>query len=200
LGILCCGSRRVPPASLPIRPWPAGITPATGIAACGSRPERRWWPRTDFSSEIGAQLFFGAWPRRPSGYRSSHINCFSTERVIAADLHQSPPSITERRKPGGWCTDFKFRASSEFAATGKESSTMSTTFNDWIMQAQITDDPAGDFIDDMRMVIRANRHPLPEISNMDQLRSYLYLRGACHEAIATVPVVWKRYRTSSGYS
>jgi hypothetical protein len=71
---------------------------------------------------------------------------------------------------------------------------MSTTFNDWIKLAKFTDDPAGDFIEDTRSVIRANRYPLPAIDNIEQLRSFLYLRGACIEAIETVPTVWKRYR------
>jgi hypothetical protein len=71
---------------------------------------------------------------------------------------------------------------------------MSTTFNDWIIQAKITDDLAGDFIEDTQAIILANRRPPPVFYNMEQLRSYLRLRGACHEAIATVPAVWKRYR------
>src|SRR6266446_5954487 len=60
----------------------------------------------------------------------------------------------------------------------------------WVAKARITDDPAGDLIADMR------RDPaLPGLfPNIQAMRDHLRRRGACREALAAVPVVWRRYR------
>jgi hypothetical protein len=60
----------------------------------------------------------------------------------------------------------------------------------WLAAARNTDDPAGDLIADMR------RDPaLPGLfSNVGEMRSYLQRKGACAEALAALPVVWRRYR------
>jgi hypothetical protein len=61
----------------------------------------------------------------------------------------------------------------------------------WLAKARITGDPAGDLIADMRR--DAN---LPRLfGNIHEMRRYLQGRGACPEAIQTVPAVWRRYRS-----
>lgn len=68
-----------------------------------------------------------------------------------------------------------------------------TTFVDWIMRARTTDDPVGNLIEDTRLIIKIAGRP-PPITSVQQLRSYLRLRGACSECLDTVPLAWRRYR------
>jgi YozE SAM-like fold len=57
----------------------------------------------------------------------------------------------------------------------------------WLASARITDDPMGDLIADMR------RDPnIPSLfKNIDAMRDYLRTKGACREAIAVVPKLWR---------
>jgi hypothetical protein len=65
-----------------------------------------------------------------------------------------------------------------------------TTTQAWLAAAQITDDPAGDVIADMR------RDPdIPALfKNIDAMRDYLRTKGACREALAALPIVWRRHQ------
>jgi uncharacterized protein YozE (UPF0346 family) len=68
--------------------------------------------------------------------------------------------------------------------------TPTRSFNEWVMQARVTNDPAGDLIDDMRA-----DQKLPSIfHSIGELRRYLILKNACRGALVAVPVVWRRYR------
>ena len=49
---------------------------------------------------------------------------------------------------------------------------MTVTFNEWVIQARVTEDPVGDFIGDTQMVIRVGRRPLPEVTRRSQLENY----------------------------
>jgi len=69
------------------------------------------------------------------------------------------------------------------------------SFKDWIATARITDDPEGDFVEDMRSDIR-NAKTSADFSDIAHLRRYLLLRGACQGAMEAVPGVWRRYRRS----
>jgi hypothetical protein len=64
-----------------------------------------------------------------------------------------------------------------------------TTFGAWLAAARVTNDPEGDFVADAR------RDPtFPEtITSMRAMRGYLLRKGACREALAVVPGVWRRY-------
>ena len=66
-----------------------------------------------------------------------------------------------------------------------------TAVSDWLTAARVTDDPAGDLIADMR-----RDKTIPSLfGNIREMRSHLRLRGACPEALAAVPVVWRRYKS-----
>lgn len=56
--------------------------------------------------------------------------------------------------------------------------------------ARVTDDPAGDLVQDMR-VDRAIMGQ--EFRSAAELCLYLRFKQACPEAIVTAPVVWRRY-------
>jgi hypothetical protein len=71
---------------------------------------------------------------------------------------------------------------------------MPATFNEWIMQAKVTDNPVGDFIDDTQMLIRVGRPPPPVITSEEQLKRFLLVRNACPQAMDTIPAVWRRYQ------
>jgi hypothetical protein len=60
----------------------------------------------------------------------------------------------------------------------------------WLRRTRITDDPADDTIADMC------RDPsVPTLfRNIKTMRDYLQSKGACQEAMETVPTVWQRYR------
>jgi uncharacterized protein YozE (UPF0346 family) len=64
-----------------------------------------------------------------------------------------------------------------------------TTFRAWLTIARVTNDPEGDFVADAR------RDPtFPEaVPDIKAMRGYLLRQGACREALATVPRVWRRY-------
>jgi hypothetical protein len=66
---------------------------------------------------------------------------------------------------------------------------MAQTFNQWLAVATITDDPAGDFIDDAR---RDRGFPA-DVHTLWQLKAYLASRRACIEAVRAAVTVWKRY-------
>jgi hypothetical protein len=78
--------------------------------------------------------------------------------------------------------------------------TTGPTFNDWVMRARITDNPAGDLIGDIqrdkRRWKRAGIDQPPVIKSVGELRSYLHRQGACSAAVETVPAVWKRFQNS----
>jgi hypothetical protein len=60
----------------------------------------------------------------------------------------------------------------------------------WLARERITDNTEGDLIADMR-----NDIDLPSLfPNIAAMREYLRSRGACPEALAAVPRVWRRYR------
>jgi hypothetical protein len=62
----------------------------------------------------------------------------------------------------------------------------------WLAEAKVTDNPVGDLIADMR---RDADPKLPEdFPSVSHLKSYLYLRGACREALAVARTAWRRYR------
>lgn len=67
---------------------------------------------------------------------------------------------------------------------------MTTCTKEWLAASRITNTPAGDMIADMR------RDPdiPPLFHSAEEMRSYLSLKGACREALATVPAAWVRYR------
>jgi hypothetical protein len=64
-----------------------------------------------------------------------------------------------------------------------------TTFRAWLTVARVTNDPEGDFVADAR------RDPsFPEaVPDIKAMRGYLLRKGACREALAVVPGVWRRY-------
>jgi hypothetical protein len=64
-------------------------------------------------------------------------------------------------------------------------------FSEWLAQAQITDDPEGDLIGDLR-----SETP-PTFASAAELRRYLRDRRACRECLAVAPKVWRRYRGGS---
>lgn len=60
----------------------------------------------------------------------------------------------------------------------------------WLAVAKRSDDPEGDLIADM-----ARDPNIPILfHNIESMRAYLHDKGACREAIAAVPRVWRRYR------
>lgn len=64
----------------------------------------------------------------------------------------------------------------------------------WLSRARITDDPEGDLIADMRAELRRGADIPGLFPNVAAMRAYLRSRGACPEALAAVPGVWRRYR------
>lgn len=65
-----------------------------------------------------------------------------------------------------------------------------TPVQHWLAAARATDDPAGDLIGDMRGDLT-----IPHLfASIEDMRGYLRCRGACVEALAAVPTVWRRYR------
>ena len=65
------------------------------------------------------------------------------------------------------------------------------TFKQWVQtRARETDNPAGDLVHDCR----GDNHFPEGIGCVDDLRSYLQHRGACHEAIEAAGIVWHRYQ------
>jgi hypothetical protein len=65
-----------------------------------------------------------------------------------------------------------------------------TKVQQWLAASQITDNPAGDLIADMR-----SDQQLPDFfRSRSQMENYLMRRGACQAALDVVPEVWRRYR------
>lgn len=64
----------------------------------------------------------------------------------------------------------------------------------WLTRAHVTDDPEGDLIADMRAELRRGAEVPALFPNMVSMQDYLRSRGACPEALAAVPGVWRRYR------
>lgn len=60
----------------------------------------------------------------------------------------------------------------------------------FLAKARSTNDPVGDLISDMR----SDADVPPLFKNIGAVRSYLLMKGASREAIAAVPVFWRRYR------
>jgi hypothetical protein len=77
---------------------------------------------------------------------------------------------------------------------------MAKSFRDWVLAAEVTDDPVGDFIADARRVIAMD----PPLGNLNfwarwirgkpSLRQYLEMNHACQECLDAVPDIWARYR------
>jgi hypothetical protein len=61
---------------------------------------------------------------------------------------------------------------------------------DWLRRARITNDSAGDLITDMR----TDTNIPPLFASIREMRDYVRGKGARAEAIAAVPIVWRRYR------
>jgi hypothetical protein len=60
----------------------------------------------------------------------------------------------------------------------------------FLAKTRVTDTPAGDLIADMRA-----DPDIPELfKSLDAMKDYFRSRGACREAMAEVPGVWRRYR------
>lgn len=68
-----------------------------------------------------------------------------------------------------------------------------TRFSKWIEHAEITDDPAGDLIGDLKTANRSA--PLP-IRGPRTLIGFLERNGACRAAIDVAPKVWERFKAS----
>jgi hypothetical protein len=69
-------------------------------------------------------------------------------------------------------------------------STLETTTEQWLRQARITDDPAGDLIADLR-----RDHAVKRFPNIATMRGFVRSRNVvCPQALAAVPIVWRRYR------
>src|SRR6187455_147076 len=64
-------------------------------------------------------------------------------------------------------------------------------FKDFVRHARVTHNPAGDLIADMK----ADRELPDTFAGRERLETYLVLRGACDDAMALVPQVWRRYRS-----
>jgi hypothetical protein len=67
---------------------------------------------------------------------------------------------------------------------------MKVTFRDWVKAARVTDDPAGDFIEDAR----SDKRMPEDFLSLRRLRLYLSIRNACPEAIAAARDAWRRYK------
>lgn len=65
------------------------------------------------------------------------------------------------------------------------------TFNVWIKQTKVTNDPCGDLIDDART---DRSLQIITIHDKKKLINHLHKRGASGDCIRTVPIVWKRYQ------
>ncbi len=62
------------------------------------------------------------------------------------------------------------------------------SFTDYILSADVTDDPRGDFIADTRTLIELGKFEEPQ--RLDCLLTMMRLRGACDEALAEARRVW----------
>jgi hypothetical protein len=66
---------------------------------------------------------------------------------------------------------------------------MGNSVKEWLRQVRNPDGPEGDLIADMR-----KDETVPALfRNIREMRLHLQSRGACQEAIAAVPRVWRRY-------
>ena len=66
---------------------------------------------------------------------------------------------------------------------------MGNSIKQWLASARVTDNPVGDLIVDMR-----TEKDLPNrFRNIGEMRGFLRRKGACREALATVPAAWRRY-------
>lgn len=103
-----------------------------------------------------------------------------TDRALAEQIRDE----LERRLSGA-----SVHLVARLARRGAVADTQNTPVRAWLARARITDDPEGDFIADMR-----GERDLPYLfRNIEHMRTYLWLRGACFEAQAAVPGVWRRY-------
>jgi YozE SAM-like fold len=68
---------------------------------------------------------------------------------------------------------------------------MTNWTKNWLAVTRITEDPAGDLIADMR-----TDPNIPHLfSSRDAMRDYVRSKGACRQALAAVPIVWRRYKS-----
>ena len=63
----------------------------------------------------------------------------------------------------------------------------------WLTRSRITDTPVGDLIADMRGELCRGIEPPRLFANCEEMRRYVRGRGACPEALAAVPGMWRRY-------
>lgn len=63
------------------------------------------------------------------------------------------------------------------------------TFDEYLANRQARDNPQGDFVLDARGDAR-----MADMKSWDQLRTYLFSRGACQEAIDAGKLVWRSYQ------
>ena len=68
------------------------------------------------------------------------------------------------------------------------------SFRQWLHDARITNDAAGDLIKDLRSDLRTDPDEFPRPRTVSGLTRYLAQQGCCDGAIAAAPVVWGRYR------
>jgi len=65
-----------------------------------------------------------------------------------------------------------------------------TLFEEWLKQAEVTDDPEGDLISDMR----ADPDRPATFDSLEALRSYVGFKNHHdREVLASVPGAWRRY-------
>ena len=70
---------------------------------------------------------------------------------------------------------------------------MMSSLRAWVKTARITDDPAGDLIQDMQGDVKGYQNG--ELPNaIGELEEYLLYRRACQGALEALPEVWRRYR------
>jgi YozE SAM-like protein len=66
-----------------------------------------------------------------------------------------------------------------------------TKWQRWLSRAKVTDDPAGDFVTDMR----DDRQAPKTFASLGDLRAYLRSRRACDGALGAASDAWLRFTT-----
>jgi YozE SAM-like fold len=64
-----------------------------------------------------------------------------------------------------------------------------SSFKQWLPEAEATHNPAGHLILDLK-----NDDELPDVASAAELLGYMERCGACTAALKAVPRVWKRYQ------
>jgi hypothetical protein len=73
---------------------------------------------------------------------------------------------------------------------------MSKDFHSWVKAAHITDDHAGDLLEDAKWELEHGR--LPNVKSASELRGHLRNRNACAGALKATRVAWQRYQRWAG--